>query len=522
MGTGTIDEIARTIAEAKGTDGTDDDWEWIQTHISHVFLDAQRVYKLRKDTTLPFLDFGSRALRNADCLNELRLNRRLAPDVYLGVAPVVIQDDTVSIGAPRETLTDPALEHVVVMRRLPEGRDLLALVKSDAVPDDAIPAIARRLARFHQENGLGRPAPFSAEDWRARCTQPALDCLPVLEQSGLFEPPRLEALRLKLAARFEALAPTLEARRVEGRAIDGHGDLHLDHVWFETDESPPLLIDCLEFDSGLRQIDPASELAFLTMDLRYRERPTLAEWLLATYALETDDYGLFPLVDVFAAYRALVRAKVAALATAQPSIEATQRKRARESALRHLSLAEDCLETKASGELILVCGTVGCGKSTVARGRARDEGDIPIASDRVRKVLAGLDPSDHRPAATDEGLYRPEISASVYEGLLERAAYVLESGRTPLLDASFTKRADRDRVRRWAEARGLRARLLEVRCGVETARARLAAREREGSDPSDAGPDFLETSLARFEPPEEWPAEDHQIIRTDTEPASSA
>ena len=112
------------------------------------------------------------------------------------------------------------------------------------------------------------------------------------------------------------------------------------------------------------------------------------------------------------------------------------------------------------------------------------------------------------------------MSEAVYEGLLERAACVVESGRTPVLDASFTKRADRDRVRRWAEVRGLRARLIEVRCGVDTARERLAAREREGLDPSDAGPDFLETSLARFEPPNEWPAEDHQIVRTDTGPPS--
>jgi len=147
-----------------------------------------------------------------------------------------------------------------------------------------------------------------------------------------------------------------------------------------------------------RCADTACDLAFLTMDLRYRERPSLAEWLLATYALETDDYGLFPLVDVFATYRALVRAKVAALAAGQPSIEAAQRKSARESALRHLTLAEGCLETRASGELILLCGTVGCGKSTVARARARDDGDIPIASDRVRKILAGLAPTEPAPA----------------------------------------------------------------------------------------------------------------------------
>ena len=139
---------------------------------------------------------------------------------------------------------------------------------------------------------------------------------------------RLAELEQKIRDQLDSLAPDLEQRRAEGRAIDGHGDLHLDHVFFETEDSSPLLIDCLEFNEDLRKVDAASEVAFLAMDLRYRDREDLAEWFLSSYASETDDYGLFPVVNLFSAYRAMVRAKVAALASLQTSISEPQRRNA--------------------------------------------------------------------------------------------------------------------------------------------------------------------------------------------------
>lgn len=509
-----IDAIARALAARPRSDGNGS-LEWIQTHISHVFLDADRVYKLRKAVTLPFLDFGTRAKRNADCLDETRLNRRLAPDVYLGVAPVLASDEGVRLGSLSDSIDDPSREHAVVMRRLPAGRDLLALLATGRVPEHAIPAIAERLAGFHAEYRLTPQDTGDRDDWLDHCTRPAFECLPILRESELVEAHRLDVLETRLRARFAALAPHLEARRREGLPIEGHGDLHLDHVWFETDASPPLMIDCLEFDPDLRRIDPASELGFLTMDLHYRDAPALAEWLLASYATESDDYGLFRAVDVFAAYRGLVRSKVAALAVAQRGIASVQRERARTSTLAHLDVADALLNPRAAGGVILLCGTVGTGKSTVARTRARAGEGVPIVSDRVRKLQAGLGPTDTAAAAPDEGLYRPEAREAAYRGLLERAEHVVAGGRTALLDASFTRRGDRDRVRRWAEARGIRPLLIEVRCAKETARARLERRQQEGRDPSDAGPEFLETSLARFEPPTEWPDPDREVVWTD-------
>jgi predicted kinase len=259
------------------------------------------------------------------------------------------------------------------------------------------------------------------------------------------------------------------------------------------------------------------------MDLLYRGRRDLAEAFLSHYASVTDDFDLFAVVDFFAAYRALVRAKVAALAALQPSIAAPQRQAARSSVERHLDLAESLIRPSKGAGLILMCGTVGSGKSSVARQLARDGRGVPILSDRVRKVLAGRSvATDREPASrstvsrveVDQGIYARAERERVYQALLERAGSVLDGGRTAILDASFSRRVDRDAARKWAMDRGVSVRLVEVRCDSQVAQRRLAARAREGVDPSDAGPGFLPISESRFESPDEWPDLDRETVGT--------
>jgi hypothetical protein len=253
------------------------------------------------------------------------------------------------------------------------------------------------------------------------------------------------------------------------------------------------------------------------MDLRYRGHRDLAEAFLDAYANRVDDHDLFEVVDFFAAYRALVRAKVAALAASQSSIAAPQRARARQSVERHLGLAEALLDPPAKAGLLLMCGTVGSGKSSVARQLARTGHGISIVSDRVRKNRAGLAPDEHRKAAPDEGLYEPDQVELVYREMLERAAPILASGRNAILDASFSRRRWRELARDWARERGVPARLVEVRCDPSVALIRLREREQIGADPSDAGPDFLPISRERFESPDEWSEGDRIVIHSDDE-----
>jgi hypothetical protein len=498
---------------------------WIQTHISHVFLTPGFVYKLRKSVNPAFLDFTGRAERNADCLREVALNRRFSPDVYLGVAPVRLRGARAEIGPVGETLSG-ACEHVVVMRRLPDGSDALSLLGRGALGAPEIDALAARIAALHAAHGLGTPAPFSPAEWRARVTGPMRDNVASLgdsARSGVVAARDVAQLAAATEAALGSHAQRLEARRAEGRAVDGHGDLHLQHVWLEPPQDDPsgpprvTLIDCIEFNDAWRLIDAASEVAFLAMDLRYRGAGALGERFLRQYAALRDDFGLYGVVELFAAYRAAVRAKVAALAAGDAAIAAEQRERAAESARRHLALALGSLRPPTPAPLLVVCGSVGTGKSTVAKRLADATGGVVIASDRTRKALAGLAPDSRAGAREGAPLYADAMTARVYAGLLARAGPVIASGRPAILDATFSRAGQRTAARDFARDAGVPARLIEVRCDPRVTRERVALRARRGADPSDAGPERVEPSRAAFEPPDEWPAAERVRVDTDRE-----
>jgi len=492
--------------------------EWVQTHLSHVYLTGERVYKFRKPVRLGFVDFSARAERDADCLREVALNRRLAPDVYHGVAALGGRATAPRVGPAREALA-PGAEHCVVMRRLPAGRDALSLLEGGALGAAEIDALAELVARFHGENGLGRPAPFSPADWLARCSEPAeANFKSLAEAPAEAAPPEhLAAARERTRAFVDAHADRFERRRGEGRAVDGHGDLHLQHAWFEHAGAPPLVIDCLEFAERLRRIDAAAEVAFPAMDLAYRGHPALAERFLRSYARASDDFGLYAVVDYFVAYRAGVRAKVAALAARDPGIDSAQRRAAAASAARHLALAAEALAPRPPRALVLTAGVVGTGKSTAAARLADGLGGVVIASDRVRKRLLGLAPDEHASAGWNAGAYAPEAVARTYAALLERARPVLASGRPVILDATFARRARRDEARALAAELGCPVFLVETTADRENTLARLERRRAAGHDPSDAGPEAYAPSVRSFEPPEEWPADRRATVRSDHE-----
>jgi len=487
--------------------------EWVQTHLSHVFLTRDRVYKLRKAVELGFVDFRTRAARNADCLRELRLNRRLAPDVYLGVAPVEPVAGSYRVGAVGEEIARADLEHVVVMRHLRSGSDALSLLNRGALHARHLDAVAARLARFHAEHGLGAPSPFSPEAWLEAVSAPMRHTLESLASAaaGLIDRARLEQLRRRSDAFVEEHRGWIEERRRTGRAVDGHGDVHLQHVWFEPGRSEPLLIDCIEFNEGLRRIDAAAEVAFLAMDLRYRGRARLAERFVRVYAALTDDYDLYRLLEWFVSYRAAVRATVAAIAATDPGIGAEQRNRAACSARDHLALALRALAPRPRGGVALVAGVVGSGKSTAAALLADAAGGVVVASDRVRKALRGLAPADR--AGAD--LYAEGEKDRVYEALLERAAPIAESGRVAVLDATYARERHRRAALAWATERGLPFWILETTCAAPVALERLAHRQAAGGDPSDAGPELYASSAASFEPIGPMPGAEHRAVRTD-------
>ncbi|HYC00778.1 MAG TPA: AAA family ATPase [Candidatus Limnocylindrales bacterium] len=493
----------------------------IDTHISHVFLAGTRVYKLRRPVRLAFLDFSELSERNQDCLREVSLNRRLAPDVYLGVAPVLRSPSSSHgsrflIGETGEQLSasGDAVEHCVVMRRLPAGRDMKSLLAAGAIEPRHIDAVAARMAAFHAAHTLGTPGPFDVASWLARTTAPARGNIDALLQlaSPCVERVRVEAVA-RAAEQFAAEhAPDFEQRLLRGRVVDAHGDLHCEHVWFESDDAEPLMVDCLEFREDFRRIDAASDIAFLAMDLQYRGRPDLSARLLRRYARDSGDYHLYSVIDFFLSYRAMVRAKVAALVAGDEALAAGQRDGARESARGHLDLASSYLAPRRGRVLVLVSGTVGAGKTTLAEELADALAAVVVSSDRVRKDRAGLAATDRAAAAHGQGLYALQSRDAVYAAMLEEAAPAIGAGRPVILDATFARRAWRQQAAHWARARGIEAWVVEARAEERVVMERLAARSRRGTDASDAGPELYARVTAEMEAAGEWPAQRKQQV----------
>ena len=488
---GALEKPAAHPHDASAAEGI----EHVQTHISHVFLTRSRVYKFRKAVRPGFLDFGTRAERAADCLREVALNRRLAPDVYLGVAPLFREGGSLCVGAVAAALTPGALEHCVVMRRLPHGRDALTLLGQGELGPAEIDAVASAIAAFHERHTLVNPA-GTPEAWLARVRGPMEANFGSLLEGDL----RAAALDARARTRraIQACTAELERRCRDGRAVDGHGDLHLQHVWFETDGAVPLFIDCIEFSDALRQVDAASDIAFLAMDLCYRGSDRLAARLLRQYARARDDFGLYSVVDLFMSYRAAVRAKVADLAARDRDVPEAQRRASALSAARHLELSRELLGKRRPCMLIAMAGAVGTGKTTAAELLADELGGAVIGSDRVRKQLAGLRPDDR--SGAPRGIYTETWSVRVYTALLERARHVLGSGRTAVLDATYARAEHRDRARALAAALGVPFCVVETRCAAATARERLAHRQDTETDVSDAGPERHAASAEAFEP----------------------
>jgi hypothetical protein len=291
----------------------------------------------------------------------------------------------------------------------------------------------------------------------------------------------------------------LENRLHDGRIRDGHGDLHAEHVWIG--RTGVLAYDCIEFSDRIRQCDVAADIAFLYMDLLHHRRPDLAAALMEEYLRRTGDWEVRLLVPFYACYRAVVREKVESFRLADPGIDARSKRAAARRAAGYFRLARELARRDARPRLILVGGLPGSGKSTVARGLAGRIGAACLASDELRKELAGAAPGTRLPAAVGEGIYRRTFSALTYRELLLRAERHLRAGDSVVLDATFARAADRRRAAALARAAGGILVQVECRCPARVARARLAARSRPGyTGASDAGWEVYGAMRRVFEP----------------------
>jgi aminoglycoside phosphotransferase family enzyme/predicted kinase len=568
--------------------------ELIETHISWVLLAGDRVVKLKRPVDLGFVDFRDPARRKQACEDEIRLNRRLTTDVYLGVVPITAN----GIDAPGEPL-----EWATLMRRMPANRMLDLLLNEGTAPANLAELLATQLIPFHsssraESRALSLPEhPSSAVTPIPTATQPrspmstsnpsvilnevkdlspselpsaslSTDNPPTEKQEG--EPPRGEILRVAQndnegagdASRTESRAendgagvgdtPGAVARATRGPStslgtteeglteacptepdvylkvltdnldqvadaagdilgkaqlelvarsmrdfmdaerallderfdawlVEGHGDLRCEHICLEADAIQ--IYDCVEFEIAIRCADVASDLAFLLMDLRRLGARPVADELLQRYRAAGFDLPQ-PVVDLYAAHRALVRAKVAALERSGRDPE-SDLARAFEAAA-YLDLAT-AFATPIAPVLVLVSGLSGSGKSTVAAAIGRITGGTIFASDRVRKELAGLTATDPAAADWQQGIYSGDWTARTYDRLLESATAELARGHAAIVDATFLDNERRERFVAAARAAEMPAAIVWTELDDATARTRIERRARKRQDPSDAG-----------------------------------
>jgi aminoglycoside phosphotransferase family enzyme/predicted kinase len=472
----------------------------VTTHISWVFITDHDVWKLKRPVDYGFVDYTTAERREHFCHEEVRLNRRLAPDVYLGVVPV-----RVSEGRHSFTGDGAIVDHAVRMRRLPDAASAEHMLRRGALGPEHLARLAARLARFYadapRDSGQG-PLDVLRQNVEENFDQ-------VRPFVGRFvDAETFEAVKRWQGAQLEDHAKRFEARHRDGHVRDGHGDLRLEHVYFERTE--PIVVDTVEFNERLRIGDVASDVAFLAMELDARSRSDLSARFLAAFAMESGDHDLYAVVDFYLSYRAWVRGKVAALLAADGSTspDKVERKSRESRALFTLARAYG-MPRVAPGDVIAVGGLIGAGKSTLAAALGLSLGWPVIDSDRTRKALAGVPPT--RPAP--EEAYTEAFTRRTFDEVFRRADVVLGSGRGVILDATFRERDLRLRARDLARRHGRRFRFVEATCDEATLRERLRTRA-TGASVSDATEALLDRIRREFEPVTELTGAEHVRVRT--------
>jgi len=466
--------------------------ELIETHVSWVLLTGEFAYKIKRPVLYTFVDQRSLERRRFFCHEEVRLNRRFAPEMYLAVCPISVRAGAAEVDGP-----GPVIEYAVRMREFPRTDELDQLLAAGRVEPAELRAFGSELARIHAQlpaaqpdDGWARPEALST-----LILSNAAECSQAGKTLGTRHD--LRALQAALGSLAESTLSLRVQRRADGRVRECHGDLHTRNI--ARYGARLLAFDALEFDPALRWIDVADEISFLLVDLETRQCPVHAQAFLAGYLTESGDYQTCALLPLFKAHHALVRAKIAALGTRTAAANADRGSAPHE----YEAYVESARHTLAAKRpvLVLMCGLSGSGKTWLAQRLAPALSAVHLRSDIERKRLAGLSPTDRSKSAAGEGLYAPDASRTVYRRLAECAADTLTGGYTTIVDATFGRAAERAAFRDLAQQRGVELCVVYCVAAREVLEARIVAREGRGDDASEADLPVLAWQGERFEPP---------------------
>ena len=445
-----------------------------ETHISWVLLTGHDAYKIKKSVDLGFLDFSTLEKRRFFCTEELRLNRRLAPEIYL---------DIVAIGGnPEEPVLgkEPAIEYAVHMRRFSQSSLMGRMLARGLVTAGHIDRLASLIADFHSSlPGATKDSPYCAT---TEIEKEALENFAQLPQvlSESDDLAMLKTVREASMREYSACEPLFRQRAVAGYLRECHGDLHLGNIVILDDKPTPF--DCIEFSPELRWIDVISEISFTVMDLLRRGKPHFAWRLLNAYLEITGDWSGVGVLRFYLAYRAMVRAKIAAIRAVQ---RGARKKSELKSCRSYLRLAHSSL-TRRRPAVVITQGLPGCGKSTFAQIALERLGAIRIRSDVERKRLFGLTALADSKALLDADIYSEDATRRTYARLRELARVILAAGLTVIVDAAFVLRSERDIFRALARELDVPFVIASVQTDAALLAERLALRSKRRNDPSEA------------------------------------
>jgi aminoglycoside phosphotransferase family enzyme/gluconate kinase len=455
----------------------------VDTHISTVLLAGDRAFKIKKPLDLGFLDFRTLDARRHACDEEMRLNSRFAPEIYLGVAAITGTPTVPAIDEPGEPI-----DWAVVMRRF--DPDAILSHQAGRLSPDLVDALARRVAAVHAEAPVCAPdAPYGTPE---AAYGPMADNFGQLQAAAPDHAETLDRLAGWTLQQRDRLAASIERRRAEGRVRECHGDLHLGNVALVDGE--PVVFDALEFDPALRWIDCINDIAFMLMDLQARGRPELAYRFLDRYLQDSGDYAGLEVLQYYLVYRALVRAKIASIRLAQPLDEPGRAAAAAE--MRDYILLARRLAAPARGAIVMTHGVSGSGKSYAAAGLTGPLPAVRIRSDVERKRLLGLAAGQD---ATALGGYAEALTDTTYRRLAELAATVAAAGYVAVADATYLRHSQRELLRGAAERVDVPLLVLDCEAAPEILRQRIRQRRRESDNVSDADLEVLERQLASRE-----------------------